>query len=436
MSKFGALAIAAIALVGACSPPSQEPQSRLVGKHPFLPAPEKNLIPTLNFSIARGWAKHAVPQAPAGFTVTKFAAGLAHPRWLYQLPDGDVLVAESNTVPTPPHSLEDRIGNWLQARADSHGASANRITRLHDSKGAGVADRSAVFLDGLHQPFGMLLLGNNFYVGDTDGVVAFVYQPGAPRIAGPGRMIVALPAGGYNNHWTRNLIANADGTKLYVTVGSGSNIAEHGIANETHRANIIEFNPDGSGMRVLASGMRNPNGLGWETRTHALWTVVNERDMLGNDLTPDYLTHVADGGFYGWPYSYWGRHVDVRVQPQRPDLVARALTPDFSLGSHVAPLGLAFYEGTAFPAAYHGGAFIGEHGSWNRKPFAGYKVVFVPFKDGQPSGEPQDFLTGFMAGDGSGDDYGRPVGVIVAKDGSLLVADDVGDCVWRVAAKK
>lgn len=430
------LAMAGLALVAACGPTSHEPQSKLVGKNPEIPAPEKSLIPTLNFSKAVGWPVGARPAAPPGFVVTKYAGGLDHPRWLYQLPNGDVLVAEATTEPPPPKSLSDRIAVWLQRGSDANGRSANRVTLLRDTRGAGLPDVRTTFLSGLRQPFGMLLLGNAFYVGDTDALLRFPYASGATSITGTGAKIATLPRGGYNNHWTRNVIANAAGTKLYVTVGSGSNVGEHGPANEFHRANILEMNPDGSGLRVFASGLRNPNGLGFEPVTHALWAVVNERDMLGNDLAPDYLTHVQDGGFYGWPWSYWGRHVDVRVKPERPDMVAKALTPDYSLGSHVAPLGLAFYTADAFPAAYRGGAFIGEHGSWNRKPFAGYKVVFVPFRNGEPSGEPQDFLTRFMPADQPGTAYGRPVGVIVLKDGSLLVADDVGNCIWRVAVKR
>ena len=433
-SKY--LALGLLSLIVACAPPSKEPEHKLVGKNPIIPPIDKNVLPTLNFSTAKGWPEGAGPHAPAGFEVTRFASGLAHPRWLYQLPNGDVLVAESTTVPPPPKTLSDYLAVWLQKRAGERGASANRITLLRDSKGAGSPDTRTIFLSGLNQPFGMLLIGSTFYVGDTDGVLTFTYQSGATHIDGKGKKILSLPQGGYNNHWTRNVFADETGTKLFVTVGSGSNVAEHGLDNEFHRANIIAFNPDGSGAHVFASGLRNPNGLAWEPSTHALWTVVNERDMLGNDLAPDYFTHVSEGGFYGWPYSYWGKHVDKRAEPARPDLVAKALTPDYSLGSHVAPLGLAFYTADAFPAAYRGGAFIGEHGSWNRRPFSGYKVVFVPFRNGEPSGDPQDFLTGFMAGDNSGNAYGRPVGVIVAKDGSLLVADDVGNCIWRVAAKR
>jgi glucose/arabinose dehydrogenase len=435
MFKAVTLSLALLAIVAACAPPSQQPAAKLVGKNPVLPAPDTNPIPTLNFSTAVGWPKGQAPQAPPGFVVTQFAGNLDHPRWLYQLPNGDVLVAEATTVTLPPKSLSDRLGAWLQRNTGSNGVSADRITLLRDTKGTGTPDMRKIFLSGLHQPFGMLLLGDAFYVGDTNALLRFPYEAGDTYIDAPATKILDLPEGGYNNHWTRNVIANGAGTKLYVTVGSGSNVSENGADNEFHRADILELNPDGTGMRVFASGMRNPNGMGWEPNTHALWTVVNERDFLGNDLAPDYLTHVEDGGFYGWPYSYWGRHVDARAKPERPDLVAKALTPDYSLGSHVAPLGLAFYEATAFPASYRGGAFIGEHGSWNRKPFSGYKVVYVPFRDGQPAGMPQDFLTGFMPADKPGTAYGRPVGVIVAKDGSLLVADDVGGCIWRVVAK-
>jgi glucose/arabinose dehydrogenase len=291
------------------------------------------------------------------------------------------------------------------------------------------------FLSGLKQPFGMALIGNTFYVANTDGVWRYPYRTGDTQIADAGQKILDLPEGGYNNHWTRNLLVSADGSKIFVTVGSGSNVGENGAANEFHRANVLEINPDGSGLRIFASGTRNPNGLAYEPQSHVLWTVVNERDMLGDDLVPDYLTRVRDGDFYGWPYSYWGKHVDARVTPQRPDLVVKAITPDYALGAHTAPLGLAFYTANAFPAHYRGGAFIGQHGSWNRRQYSGYKVIFVPFVDGMPSGLPEDFLTGFMADKVNGIAYGRPVGVAVDRTGALLVADDTGNIVWRVAAR-
>jgi glucose/arabinose dehydrogenase len=299
-----------------------------------------------------------------------------------------------------------------------------------------MAEQRFVFASNLNQPFGMLLLNGNFYIANTDSVWRFPYRDGDTRLEGPGEKILDLPAGGYNNHWTRNLIANRAGTKLYVTVGSGSNVGENGIDSEFHRANILEFNPDGSGLRILASGLRNPNGLAFAPGTDTLWTVVNERDMLGNDLVPDYLTSIKNGGFYGWPYSYWGKNLDERVKPQRPDLVATAIAPDYALGSHVAALGLTFHTGDAFPQHFRGGAFIGEHGSWNRRPYSGYKVVYVPFRDGQPYGKPEDFITGFMPADRQGVAYGRPVGVAVDSTGALLIADDVGNTISRVAAER
>jgi len=294
------------------------------------------------------------------------------------------------------------------------------------------------FLKDLNQPFGMLLLGNKFYVANTDGVLMFPYQKGQTKITAKGKKILSLPAGGYNNHWTRNLIANADGSKIYVTVGSGSNVAEHGIENEDHRANILEINPDGTGERIYASGLRNPVGMDWAPGTNTLWTAVNERDNLGDELVPDYLTSVKDGGFYGWPYSYFGQHLDPRIgdKDQRPDLVKKAIVPDVSLDSHTASLGLAFYTKTAFPTKYQGGAFIGQHGSWNRSVLTGYRVAFVPFKDGKPTGPPEDFLTGFIADISKSQVYGRPVGVAVLYDGSLLVVDDASNTIWRVSVKK
>ena len=368
-----------------------------------------------NNSKVIGWPEGKTPVAPEGFVVNKYAGDLKNPRWIYELPNHDVLVACANT------GLGSANIIVLFRGLDKNGQPLVRDTFLRD----------------LNQPFGMLLLGNQFYVANTDGILVFPYQPWKTNITGKGKKILSLPAGGYNNHWTRNLIANADGSKIYVSVGSGSNVGEHGIAHEDHRANIIEINPDGSGERVYASGLRNPVGMGWAPGTHTLWTAVNERDNLGDDLVPDFLTSVKDGGFYGWPYSYFGQHLDPRIEKkdQRPDLVAKAIVPDVSLDSHTASLGLAFYTQTVFPEKYQGGAFIGQHGSWNRSVLTGYRVAFVPFKDGKPSGKPEDFLTEFIANAAKSEVYGRPVGVTVLHDGSLLVADDASNTIWRVSVK-
>ena len=423
--------IAAALMLAACGRGHPVPSSSY-GAHPVLPEPDKSLLPTVNFSTAEAWPAGAAPAAPRGFTVTRFAEGLAHPRWLYVLPNGDMLVAESSTVPGPPNSLQDRLQAWLQRNEGSRRPSANRITllRAHDGK---VVLRT-IFLGGLKQPFGMALVKGFFYVANTDSVWRYPYRDGETAIADKGEKILSLPAGGYNNHWTRNLLVNADGSNLFVTVGSSSNVGENGIAEEKRRANVLEINLDGSGEHLVASGMRNPNGLGYEPKTGVLWTVVNERDMLGDDLVPDYLTRVRDGDFYGWPWSYWGGHIDGRVKPPRPDLIAKAIAPDYALGPHIAPLGMTFYTADAFPAHYRGGVFIGEHGSWNRTAFSGYRVVYVPFANGMPSGAPEDFLTGFLHDPDKGVAYGRPVGVAVDRNGALLVADDTGNIVWRVAA--
>lgn len=431
------IAVMAAALLGLVACDSGHPSPPWsFGANPKLPAPAGGILPTVNFSSAKPWPAGEAPTAPAGFTVTRFAEGLDHPRWIYVLPNGDVLVAESSTIPRAPKSLLDRLQFWLERNEGVIRPSANRITLLRASKGDGVVDTRTVFLHGLEQPFGMALVGNMLYVANTDGVWRYPYATGQTQILARGQKILGLPAGGYNNHWTRNLLANADGTKIYVTVGSGSNVGENGIDNETRRADVLEINPDGSGERVFASGIRNANGLAREPVSHVMWAAVNERDMLGDDLVPDYLTRVRDGDFYGWPYSYWGKHVDDRVKPQRPDLVAKAIAPDYALGAHTASLGLAFYEGDGFGAHYKGGAFIGQHGSWNRAAFAGYKVIYVPFEGGMPSGPPEDFLTGFLHDAKEGVAYGRPVGVAVDHSGALLVADDIGNIVWRVAAKK
>ena len=361
-----------------------------------------------------------------------YASGLDHPRWLYVLPNGDVLVAETNAPPKPEDGKGIRgwVMKQVMKRAGAGAPSANRITLLRDADGDGIAETRSVFLEGLNSPFGMALVGNDFYVANSDAVLRFPYVAGAIRIIGPGVKLADLPAGAINHHWTKNILASRNGSKLYVTVGSNSNAAENGMDNEVNRAAILEIDLATGKSRVFASGMRNPNGLAWEPQGGALWAAVNERDELGSDLVPDYMTSVRDGGFYGWPYSYYGSHVDDRVKPQRPDLVATALVPDYALGPHTASLGLAFYNGKLLPQHYAGGAFVGQHGSWNRKPRSGYKVIFVPFANGRPAGPAEDVLTGFVDADGHA--LGRPVGVVVDRQGALLVADDVGNTVWRV----
>lgn len=351
------------------------------------------------------------------------------------LPNGDILVAEARTEASEPESEEDRRKIELQRRAGTlAGPSADRITLLRDVGGDGVVDIRTTFLDGLNQPFGMALIGDSFYVANTDGVLRYPYEEGSTRISAAGEKILDLPAGGYNNHWTRNLLASPDGSKLYVSVGSASNNAEYGLEEEVRRANILEIDPDGGNERIYGSGLRNPNGMAWEPVTGSLWTVVNERDNIGDDLVPDYLTSVRPGGFYGWPFSYYGSNPDPRMEGQRPDLVESTIAPDFALGSHTASLGLAFYTADAFPPEWRGGAFIGQRGSWNRSEFSGYKVVYVPFAEGRPEGGVRDFLTGFMTDPATGETRGRPVGVAVDASGALLVADDTGGIVWRVGA--
>ncbi len=426
-----ALALAAVGLAG-CAEHATLPSSAGIGPNPTLPAPDKRLIPTVLIAPAKGWPAGAAPAAASGLAIAAFATGLDHPRWLYVLPNGDVLVAESNAPPKPEDGkgIKGAVMKFVMKRAGAGVPSANRITLLRDANGDGVAEVRSVFLEGLNSPFGMALVGDTLYVANADALVRVPYTAGQTRVDATPVTVTALPGGPINHHWTKNVIASRDGTRLYVTVGSNSNVAENGMENEVDRAAILEVDPVAGTHRVFASGLRNPNGLAWQPQTGALWTVVNERDELGSDLVPDYLTSVRDGGFYGWPYSYYGPHVDTRVQPPRPDLVARAIKPDYALGSHVAALGLAFYEGKLLPARYAGGAFIGLHGSWNRRPRSGYKVVFLPFANGRPSGLPEDVLTGFV--DEAGNARGRPVGVAVDRAGALLVADDVGDAVWRV----
>ena len=425
-----------VLVLTACADSARLPPNADFGATPQIVPPHQKLVPTLKIAPAKGWAAGAKPVPAAGTAVNAFASGLEHPRWLYVLPNGDVLVAETNAPPKP----EDGKGikGWVMKRvmkkAGSTVPSANRITLLRDADGDGIAEMRTVFLDNLHSPFGMTLIGDQLYVADSDAVLRFTYVAGQTRIATPGSKVVDLPAGPINHHWTKNLIASRDGSHLYVTVGSNSNAAENGIDKEEGRAAVWEVDPNSGTHRIFASGLRNPNGLAWEPNSGALWVAVNERDELGSDLVPDYMTSIADGGFYGWPYSYYGSHVDARVKPQRPDLVAKAIVPDYALGAHTASLGLAFAPANATNdlsrASFGGGMFVGQHGSWNRNPRSGYKVIFVPFRDGKPSGPPADVLTGFV--DEQGDALGRPVGVTLDKSGALLVADDVGNTVWRM----
>ncbi|MFM0115295.1 PQQ-dependent sugar dehydrogenase [Paraburkholderia nemoris] len=403
------------------------------GSSPAMPAPQSTFIPMVNIAPVQARPAGFVPTAPNGFSVTEFAGGLAHPRWLYTLPNGDVLVAESDAP--KEHDEGSGIFGWIRRqvmkRAGAGVTSPDRIVLLRDAIGSGIAQTQTVFLRGLHSPFGMALIGNKLYVADTDALLRFDYATDATQITSPGLKVADLPAGPINHHWTKNILADHSGKHLYITVGSNSNAGENGIDAEQGRARILEFDVDTARLRPYATGLRNANGLAWQPDSGALWTAVNERDDLGNNLVPDYMTAVKDGAFYGFPYSYYGQHVDTRVKPQRPDLVATAIAPDYALGNHTASLGLVFYDQTLFPTHYRGGAFVGQHGSWNRKPRTGYKVVFVPFVGGKPAGAPEDFLSGFLTADGHA--VGRPVGVALDAHGALLVADDVGNTVWRIA---
>jgi glucose/arabinose dehydrogenase len=422
--------------LAACGETSSLQVSDGTGPSPKLPEPNKTLIPTVNIAPAIGWPEGAKPTAATGTQVAAFAEGLDHPRWLYVLPNGDVLVAETNAPPKPDDS--SGIRGWVMkkvmGKAGAGVPSPNRITLLRDADHDGVAETRTVFLQNLNSPFGMTLVGNDLYVADTDRLLRFNYEPGATGIKSQPIKVVDLPGGTLNHHWTKNVIASKDGSKLYVTVGSNSNVGENGLDKEEGRAAIWEVDRATGNHRIFASGIRNPNGLAWEPKSGALWTAVNERDEIGSDLVPDYITSVKDGGFYGWPFSYYGQHVDVRVSPQNPDLVAKAIAPDYAVGPHTASLGLSFAEGNTLPAQFKEGAFIGQHGSWNRKPHSGYKVIFVPFTGGKPSGKPLDVLTGFLDKDENA--LGRPVGVVIDQQGGLLVADDVGNKVWRVSASK
>ncbi len=415
-----------------CAEKAALPPEASTGPTPSIPQPNKSLIPTVDIAPAKKWPDGVTPRAAAGLTVKAMASGLDHPRWVYVLPNGDVLVAESNAPPRPEDGkgIKGFVMKKVMKKAGAGVPSANRITLLRDADGDGVAEVKTEFMRGLNSPFGMALVGQTLYIANADAIVSVPYETGATAIATAPQPVAPLPGGPLNHHWTKNIIASKDGSKLYATVGSNSNVAENGMDKEVNRAAILEVDLATKQTRLFASGLRNPNGMGWEPKTGALWTVVNERDELGSDLVPDYLTSVKDGGFYGWPYSYFGKHVDERVKPPRPDLVAKAIVPDYALGNHVAPLGMVFYEGSLLPATYSGGVFVGQHGSWNRTPLNGYNVVFVPFANGMPSGKPQEVLGGFV--NEEGDAYGRPVGVAVDKAGALLVADDVGNVVWRV----
>lgn len=424
-----------VVTIEACASTAKLPVSAGTGPHPKLPPPNKELIPTVHVAEARGWPTGATPTPMQGMRVSAFASGLDHPRWLHVLPNGDVLVAETNAPPRPEDAkgIKAWFMKLFRKKAGAGTPSANRVTLLRDTNGDGIADLRSPFLEGLNSPFGMALVNGDFYVANTDAVMRFPYAAGQDRIAAPGTKLVDLPAGARNHHWTKSLIASPDGSKLYATVGSNSNVAENGMAEEEGRAAIWEIERASGRHRLFASGLRNPNGLAWEAQTGALWTAVNERDELGGDLVPDYITSVREGGFYGWPYSYYGQNVDVRVQPPRPDLVARALAPDYAVGPHTASLGLAYSTGTGALRKLGRGMFVGQHGSWNRKPRSGYKVIFVPYTQGTPSGDPVDVLTGFVNDE---DDvaYGRPVGVAIDRQGALLVADDVGNIIWRVTS--
>lgn len=409
-------------------------EAQSVGREPVFTPGRRETFPTVNIAKATGWQASEAPVPASGLKVERFAQGLAHPRSLLRLPNGDILVAETNSPPRDGGGIKGWIMRTLMDRAGAGVPSANRITLLRDKDGDGRAETRSVLLSGLNSPYGMALVGDTLYVANTDALMAYPYTNGATQISGKGRKIVRLPADAPNMHWTRSLLASPDGTKLYVGIGSNSNIGENGLETESNRASIIEVNPATGDNRVFASGLRNPVGMAWEPKSGALWTVVNERDMLGSDLVPDYLTRVEFGGFYGWPWNYWGGYEDKRLQPGRPEVREYTKRPDYALGNHVAPLGLAFSTGAMLGKPFENGAFVGLHGSWNRKPKSGYKLVFVPFgTDGRPTGKPLDVLTGFLDGDEQA--RGRPVDVLVSADGALLVSDDVGGIVWRISRK-
>lgn len=428
-----ALAFSSILLLVGCNDRGGDPNAEM-GQNPKLPDLQQYLLPPMHIAKVVGWKQGETPVVPKGMKIQAMATGLQHPRSPYVLPNGDILVVETKapkaaSIKRPKEIIMGFIESW--ATSGGKTGPSNRITLLRDSNGDGVPDMQSLFLDHLNSPFGVALVGHDLYVANTDAIVKYPYQTGETKITVPGETLTPLPGGPIDHHWTKSLVASPDGSKLYVGVGSNSNITENGMEAEKNRADILEVDRASGRFRVFASGLRNPNGLSFEPQSGALWAVVNERDELGPDLVPDYMTSVKEGAFYGWPYSYYGQHVDPRVQPQRPDLVAKAIPPDYALSSHVAPLGMTFYTANNLPQTYRGGAFVGEHGSWNRPNLSGYKVIFIPFSDGKPNGKPQDVVTGFLNKDEEA--RGRPVGLAVDKSGALLVADDVGNTVWRVS---
>ena len=435
MKRRSAIALAACVALAACGSGDQKiDQSAQYGPNPNLPEPSRGLLPRIQVPKVIGWGQGETPTVPQGFRIEAIASGLSNPRNVYPLANGDLLVIESKKDAKEPTERPKRpIMHWIEAKAHGGGGGgpSNRILLLHDGNGDGKPETQSVLVDHLNSPFGVVVVGDALYVADTDAIVRFPFKVGDSKVGGPPVKVVDLPAGPINHHWTKSLTASADGSKLYVGVGSNSNIMERGSLAETNRAAIWEVDPSSGAFRVFARGLRNPNGLTFYPGSDVLWTVVNERDELGPNLVPDYMTSVKRDGFYGWPYSYWGQHEDPRVRPQRPELVKEAIAPDYGLSSHVAPLGLAFYTGHAFPTQFDGGAFVGEHGSWNRPDLNGYKVVFIRFENGRPVGSPMDFVTGFVK---DGKARGRPVGVAVDKNGALIVADDVGNTVWRVTS--
>jgi glucose/arabinose dehydrogenase len=419
-----------VALAG-CDRRGGDP-SRQVGANPYLPEPNQYLLPPMKIAPVALWKQGETPDVASGLKIEALATGFVHPRNLYVLPNGDVLVIESSGPKAPINRPKDLVMHWVESFGGSGAAGANRITLIRQPTTPGGPVLRTVFLDHLNSPFGVALVGHDFYVADTDAIVRYPYEDGQTQITAPGTKLTDLPGGPIDHHWTKSLLASPDGSKLYASVGSNSNITENGMGAELDRADTLEVDRASGAFRVFAAGLRNPNAMQWNPQNGKMWTVVNERDELGPDLVPDYMTSVQDGGFYGWPYSYYGQHVDPRVMPQRPDLVAKAIVPDYALSSHVAPLGLAFYSGSSLPASYRGGAFVGEHGSWDRSPFNGYRVVFIPFTDGHPSGPPKDVVTGFLNSDNAA--RGRPVGVAIDNTGALLIADDLGNTVWRVTS--